>query len=64
MDVRLDTLMGATVEELVVGFHRSRAAVLRAAMRWGLSKEPAEHTHKTPKPIPHLSFFVNPIVHQ
>ena len=33
MDAHLDTLMGAKVEELIAGFHRSRAAVLRAAMR-------------------------------
>src|SRR6266850_5506841 len=41
MDVRLDTLASAKVVELAAAFHRSRAAVLRGIMRWGLNRRHA-----------------------
>ena len=38
LEVRLETLTRATVEELAIIFNRSRAPVLRQVMRWGVRR--------------------------
>jgi hypothetical protein len=66
MDARLDRRTRATREELATEFHRSRAAMLRQVMRWGLSREPSGHVNRddTQGPVRYLFFIVESELHQ
>jgi predicted transcriptional regulator len=66
MDARLDTLTRAKLEELANQFHRSRAAVLRQVMRWGLSREPSGRVNRDEARDlgRHLFFLVESKLHQ
>lgn len=67
--IRTDAALGkktqAKIEDLAAAFHRSRAAVLRQVMRWGLGREPAGLIDDTdPSPVQYLFFMVNAALHQ
>jgi hypothetical protein len=47
-DVRLETLTGATVEELAIIVNRPRAPVLRQVMRWGVRRGYAAPVDEAP----------------
>jgi predicted transcriptional regulator len=66
MDARLDPATRAKLESLSASFHRSRAAVLREVMQWGLSRGPLGQIDRndTQGPVQHLFFFVEPELHQ
>lgn len=48
LDVRLDTLTRATVEELAIIFNRSRTPVLWQVMRWGVRRGQATPVDEPP----------------
>jgi hypothetical protein len=65
MDAALDKKTRAKLEDLTTVLHRSRAAVLRQVMRWGLGREPAGPIDDTnPSPVQHLFFMVDAALHQ
>jgi len=66
MDARLDTMTRAKLEDLANQFHRSRAAVLRQVMHWGLSCESSGQIDRDDiqGPVQHLFFIVNSQLHQ
>jgi hypothetical protein len=66
MDARLDPMRRATLEDLVTHFHRSRAAVLREVMRWGLDREETGpfDQREAQGPIQHLFLSVDVEIHQ
>jgi predicted transcriptional regulator len=66
MDARLDTMTRARLDDLATQFHRSRAAVLRQVMHWGLSRESLGLVDKDDSqgPIPHFFFVVESELHQ
>jgi predicted transcriptional regulator len=65
MDAALDQKTRAKLEDLATAFHRSRAAVLRQVMRWGLGREPAGPIDDTdPSPVQHLFSLVDAALHQ
>jgi hypothetical protein len=57
MDARLDAVTRAKLEELATTFHRSRAAVLREVMRWGLSPGPVGKSGRDDAHGPFHSLF-------
>jgi hypothetical protein len=66
MDARLDTTTRAIREDLATQLHRSRAAVLRQVMLWGLSREqtgPVDHDNAQ-GPVHHLFVMVDAELHQ
>jgi hypothetical protein len=66
MDARLDAMTRAKLDELATAFHRSRGAVLREVMHWGLGCEPLDQVNRddTQEPFEHLFFLVEPVLHQ
>jgi hypothetical protein len=63
MDAGLDAKTRETLEDLAAGFHRSRAAVLRQVMQWGLGqKRPI--AMRVPRPITSCFFMVDAALHQ
>jgi len=48
LEVRLETLTRAKVEELALMFNSSRALVLRQVMRWGVRRGYAAHVDDAP----------------
>jgi predicted DNA-binding protein len=66
MDARLDTMTRAKLEELATTFHRSRAAVLREVMRWGLGRGPVGKPERDDPqgPFHPLFFEVKAALHQ
>lgn len=62
MDARLDIVTRAKLEELAAQFHRSRAAVLRQVICWGLNRKPSGHLGRddTQGPVQRLFFLVGP----
>jgi predicted transcriptional regulator len=66
MDARLDTMTRAKLEGLATQFHRSRAAVLRQVMHWGLSREPSGQVNReaTQGPVRRLFFIVESELYQ
>jgi hypothetical protein len=66
MDARWDAMARAKLEELAIQFHRSRAAVRRRVIRWGLSREPSSRVNKdhTPGGARHRFFAVESELHQ
>jgi hypothetical protein len=65
IDARLDLMLRGKLEDLAVAFHRARAAVLGAVMRWGLSRGYAAHVDDAPpSSVRHLFIMVDPNLHQ
>jgi predicted transcriptional regulator len=66
MDARLDTMTRAKVDALATTFHRSRGAVLREVMQWGMTRQAmGEIVHGDVQgPTTHLVFVVEATVHQ
>jgi predicted DNA-binding protein len=66
MDARLDAMMRAKLEDLAAAFHRSRAAVLREVMQWGLGRGPVRKPQRddTHGPFRSLFFEVKADLHQ
>ena len=65
MDAGLDAQTRAKLEDLATQFGRSRAAVLRHVMDWGLRrKHPGPIDDTTSNPVQHLFFIVGPELHR
>jgi hypothetical protein len=66
MDARLDAMTPAKVDELAAAFHRSRGAVLREGLQWGMARQAmGEIEHGDVQgPTKHLFFVVDATLHQ
>ena len=66
MDARLDAATRATLEDLIAHVHRSRTAVLRQVMQWGLSRPQmgTVDAGDAPGPVTHLFVTVAPELHE
>jgi hypothetical protein len=66
MDARLDSMTRAKVDDLATTFHRSRGAVLREVMQWGMPRQGmCEIVHGDMQgPTTHLFFVVDATLHQ
>jgi predicted transcriptional regulator len=66
MDARLDSMTRAKLEELATRFRRSRAAVLREVMQWGLRRGPVARSERDDPhgPFQSLFFEVEAELHQ
>jgi hypothetical protein len=66
MDAALDSMTRTKLEDLAAQFHRSRAAVMRQVMHWGMTRQAmGEMEHgEVQSPINHFFFVVDAHLHQ